>query len=80
MTKIWGKAFWGTPHEEGPQDGERHLPTGARVSFFLPMTTLALLSVTMGLLAQPLFSLALRAAEQLLNPGGYILAVLGGGG
>ena len=39
---------------------------------------LALVTVLMGLAAEPFFALATRAAEQLLDPSEYIHAVFGG--
>jgi multicomponent Na+:H+ antiporter subunit D len=41
------------------------------------MIALALLTVAIGLLAQPVFELSLQAAQQLLDPRLYIHAVLG---
>jgi multicomponent Na+:H+ antiporter subunit D len=83
MTKIWGKAFWGEP----PAAGGGHAATTAarlplldRLSLYLPMTALALLTVAIGLLAQPVFEISLQAAQQLLDPRIYIHAVLGGEG
>lgn len=75
MTKIWGKAFWQEPADPV---GETEPPSGAsRLALYLPMIFLASLTVALGLTAEPLFALSLRAAEQLLNPAGYIAAVLG---
>ncbi|MRR06567.1 MAG: Na+/H+ antiporter subunit D [Deltaproteobacteria bacterium] len=75
MTKIWGKAFWGeTPVVDAR---EIQLSSFTRLSLYLPMIILALLTVGIGLLAEPLYAMSLRAAEQLLNPAGYIDAVLG---
>lgn len=85
MIKIWSKAFWG----QGPQDPATpehavplwaQLPLSWRWSLYLPMTALALLTVAIGVGAQPVFEFSLQAAEQLLNPHHYIEAVLGGGG
>jgi multicomponent Na+:H+ antiporter subunit D len=42
-----------------------------------PVIGLALLTVVLGIGAEPVFTLASRAAEQLLNPDGYIVRVLG---
>jgi multicomponent Na+:H+ antiporter subunit D len=39
---------------------------------------LGLLTLTIGLMPEPFFDLATKAAEQLLNPADYIQAVLGG--
>jgi multicomponent Na+:H+ antiporter subunit D len=81
MTKIWGKAFWGGPPEAAGGNAtteEVRLPLATRLSLYLPMTALALLTVTIGLLAQPVFEISLQAAQQLLDPDIYIHAVLGG--
>jgi multicomponent Na+:H+ antiporter subunit D len=75
MTKIWGKAFWGEPPAADAR--EMQLSSFSRLSLYLPMIILALLTVGIGLLAEPLYAMSLRAAEQLLNPAGYIDAVLG---
>jgi multicomponent Na+:H+ antiporter subunit D len=83
MTKIWGKAFWGGPPEAAGGNAtteEVRLPLATRLSLYLPMTALALLTVTIGLLAQPVFEISLQAAQQLLDPRIYIHAVLGGEG
>jgi multicomponent Na+:H+ antiporter subunit D len=55
--------------------------TSPNISFglLLPLAWLAALTVVMGLLAEPFFALVSQAAEQLLNPSGYINAVLEGG-
>jgi len=75
MTKIWGKAFWQEPADPV---GETEPPSGAsRLALYLPMIFLASLTLALGLTAEPLFALSLRAAEQLLHPAGYCAAVLG---
>jgi multicomponent Na+:H+ antiporter subunit D len=73
MTKIWGEVFW------------KPAPPMAKPGFFEkpglaigPIVMLALLTVSIGLIAQPLLTLASAAAEQLLNPAAYIRIVLGG--
>ena len=43
-----------------------------------PVIVLAVITVGIGLLGEPLYQLAEVAANQLLNPQGYIDAVLGG--
>ncbi|RQW83200.1 MAG: Na+/H+ antiporter subunit D, partial [Geobacter sp.] len=75
MTKIWGKAFWGESPEADV--GESELSALSRLSLYLPMIILALVTVGIGCLAEPLYAMSLQAAEQLLNPAGYIDAVLG---
>lgn len=71
MTKIFFYVFWG---EEKP------LPEQAKtapVKKLLPCCFLmVLLSVGMGLAAQPMVEMALRAANQLMNPEIYIQAVM----
>jgi len=49
-----------------------------KIALYLPMILLGLLTLTIGLMSQPFFELASRAAEQLLNPTAYIRAVLEG--
>jgi multicomponent Na+:H+ antiporter subunit D len=76
MTKIWAEAFWKVaPCEEPP------LPRGwgndARWAMYGPTAVLAGLCLLLGILAEPLLSLCLDAARQLLEPDLYIDAVLG---
>ena len=80
MAKIWAAAFWGkTPgsntHQFEPNDNAAVV---SKVALYLPMVVLALLTLAIGFLTEPVFDLATRAAEQLLNPTGYVQAVLGG--
>jgi multicomponent Na+:H+ antiporter subunit D len=81
MTKIWAEAFWkksGAPDGvDAPGLGSR--PRGLSCELLAPTLLLAALSVIIGLLAEPFFDVATRAAEQLLNREEYIRAVLGGG-
>lgn len=79
MTKIWAEAFW----KEAPETFEpREAPaiSESRASglfLLLPIVSLALTTVLIGLAAEPFYLLASRAAEQLMNPAEYIQAVLG---
>lgn len=72
MTKIWNEAFWKGPVVED-LDNERATPK----SLWMPAALLAAVTVCIGLGAGPLFAFSEAAAEQLLNPSGYIEAVLG---
>jgi multicomponent Na+:H+ antiporter subunit D len=72
MTKIWAEAFW-KPAADPPASGTR-----SPRALLLPITTLATLTVLIGLAAGPLFALSIQTAEQLLNPREYIQAVLRG--
>jgi multicomponent Na+:H+ antiporter subunit D len=76
MIKLWNETFW----KELPENID--LPTSAvnqaRLKIlFAPIVVLAFITILIGLGASPIFDLALRAGEQLLNPSIYIRAVLG---
>ena len=80
MAKIWAAAFWGEQPQLATHDSEvsfLHLNAVQKISLYLPMIILGLLTLTIGLIPAPFLDLASRAAEQLLNPAEYIHAVLG---
>ncbi len=84
MIKIWNEAFWkaqpetgGKPPGKDPAEDENGWVGGIGWGTLGPITLLALITVCIGLAAQPVFDLAVLAAEQLLNPEIYIRAVLG---
>ena len=74
MTKIWAAAFW-APAPPGAPAGA----LAARQRWLLggPAVALGLLTVLMGVAAGPAITLAQQAAAQLLDPQGYVTAVLG---
>jgi multicomponent Na+:H+ antiporter subunit D len=81
MAKIWAAAFWGTPPQTTAATQESAyltLNASQKIALYLPMIVLGTLTLIIGLMSQPFFELATRAAEQLMNPAGYIQAVLGG--
>ena len=81
MVKIWAAAFWGAQPQAAPPVGVAarfELTPFRKTALYLPMIMLGLLTLTIGLMSQPFFELATRAAEQLLNPAAYIRAVLEG--
>ena len=81
MAKIWAAAFWGdTPHTaaNSAEQSWKTCSLAQKTALYLPMILLGALTLTIGLMSQPFFELATQAAEQLLNPTGYIDAVLGG--
>jgi multicomponent Na+:H+ antiporter subunit D len=80
MLKIWNEAFW-KPLPLAA-DGDEDPPIrGSQKGMSLilsPIIVLALLTVVLGLGAEPFFRLSLTAAEQLMDRSLYIQAVLGG--
>jgi multicomponent Na+:H+ antiporter subunit D len=80
MIKIWVEAFWKPAPEVGPREGSRSTETltPRRLLLLLgPITVLAGLTVAIGLQPQLLFTVAERAAAQLLDSSAYTQAVLG---
>jgi multicomponent Na+:H+ antiporter subunit D len=73
MTKIWTEAFW-KPAPEGIGQDALGAP---RAAMIVPALALAAVTLILGVGAEPFFALSLRAAEQLLDPAGYISVVLG---
>lgn len=81
MTKIWAEAFWKeAPSDDVSREAPSEMHPRERRLLLLPVASLALLTVCIGLGAEAVFLLATRAAEQLLDRGAYIHAVLGGVG
>jgi multicomponent Na+:H+ antiporter subunit D len=79
VTKIWAEAFWKpTPQDAGAATGPQGLAARQQRTLLLPIGVLAALTVTIGLGAEAVFTVATRAAEQLLHREEYIQAVLGG--
>ncbi|MGF1452217.1 MAG: Na+/H+ antiporter subunit D [Opitutales bacterium] len=91
MTKIWNEAFWkDQPADpdgkdtlpepcDSPAAAANVVETAGRSNLQLMVWPVALLSVTtlyLSLFGQQVFTLAERASEQILNPDGYIEAVL----
>jgi multicomponent Na+:H+ antiporter subunit D len=74
MTKIWAEAFW-KPTPEG-STGVGLTRAGWRQTLG-PVAALALVTVAIGAFAEPVLALAMRAAEQLLDPAEYVRAVFG---
>jgi multicomponent Na+:H+ antiporter subunit D len=69
MTKIWAAAFWGTPKDTSGQSKQGMVAATAVV---------VTLSLGVALFAQPIAELSARAAGELVDPAGYVAAVLGG--
>lgn len=78
MIKIWAEAFWKAVPEGVSTDrltGKQ--PDSGLVWMYLPIVLLAVCTLLIGLYGQPVYELAEASAAQLMNPSGYIEAVLG---
>lgn len=77
MVKSWSETFW---KERAAAEDHATLPLSSLHTFQLygSAVALALVSLVMGLAAEPVFRVSLAAAGQLLDPAGYTAAVLGG--
>ncbi|MBE0409375.1 MAG: Na+/H+ antiporter subunit D [Anaerolineales bacterium] len=81
MMKIWNEAFWKplpvstTQLNNNKSNGYGYRKMGLML---FPIVILSLFIVIIGIAADPVYSLALQAAEQLLHTSDYIQAVLGG--
>lgn len=73
MTKLWTEAFW-------KPEAANDMPLAPVVwrALVAPIAGLALLTVAVGLAAEPVMQISLRAADELLDPSAYVQAVLGG--
>jgi multicomponent Na+:H+ antiporter subunit D len=69
MARLWSDAFW------KPATRADAMPAGRSLLVTIAGLSLITLGMTVG--ADPLFALATRAAEQLLEPAAYVRAVLG---
>jgi multicomponent Na+:H+ antiporter subunit D len=73
MTKIWNEAFW----KPLPTDRTLAPSTPSTAALVVPIALLASVTLAIGLYAEPLAVLAERSAAELLDPAGYVTAVLG---
>jgi multicomponent Na+:H+ antiporter subunit D len=74
MIKIWNEAFWKPAPDDAP--ATEPVPAGRLALRIVPIAGLAAITVLIGLFPEPLFALADRAADQLLDPSGYVRLVL----
>jgi len=85
MTKIWAEAFLkplADPIAGSLAANGGGVPAGPRSRagagpLLVPVAALAAVTVAVGVAAGPLYALATRTAEQLLDPSAYVRAVLG---
>ncbi len=71
MLKIWNEVFW---KDHPDPDWQFNKSTATRR--LVPVSFLAFFIILLGLAGGPLFDICLRAGEQLIEPSGYIQAVL----
>ncbi len=79
MTKIWIQAFWKPLPADGAPAGPAPLSGFERVALYTPIIVMCAVTVTIGIWVEPFFVFAERAAQELIEPAGYVAAVLGGG-
>jgi len=78
MIKIWTEVFWKEEPARGSGAGEiAFAPAGVSVLLLSPIVIMSGLIIGIGLGGEMVFSLALEAAHQLMQPQGYIQAVRG---
>jgi multicomponent Na+:H+ antiporter subunit D len=75
LTNAWIQIYWKPAADDGAK--LQYLPPHRRHQLLAPTLLLALVSLVLGLLPEPLFRLCHAAAEQVLNPSAYITAILG---
>ncbi len=74
MTKIWNYVFWKAA--PAPLPDLDPMPKGSRLLFMSPMIAFTVITIALGVFAGPVFDYCSAAAGQLMNPQGYIDAVL----
>jgi multicomponent Na+:H+ antiporter subunit D len=74
MARVWEEAFWKPAPHRAP--GPAHQPRvgGAMLA---PVAFLVILTIGLSVAAGPVYGVATRAAQELLDAGGYVRAVLG---
>ncbi len=78
MIKIWNEAFWkAAPERSQAAMAAWRANRRARLLMLAPIASLAAVTLTIGLFAEPFVDYAMRAAAQLLDKSVYIDAVFG---
>jgi multicomponent Na+:H+ antiporter subunit D len=78
MARVWEEAFW-KPAPAGDHPVGRSETPRLGVAILAPVAFLVALTIGLTVAADPAYRVATRAAEQLLDPSGYVRAVLGEG-
>jgi multicomponent Na+:H+ antiporter subunit D len=78
MTKIWSNVFWSAPEEApvGLEPPARRYRLGAPIGMIASTAVLALASIGVSIFAGALYDVSERASIELLEPSGYVSAVL----
>jgi len=72
MMKIWNEVFW------KPRPARSAVPQKKLSPLMtFPIAALAAITLTMGFFAAPFYAVADRVASELMDPRGYVAAVLG---
>lgn len=74
VARIWIEVFW----KPAPVVPDLRLVRPMTAFLVLPIGVLSVLTLAIGVAAEPVFALSMRAAEQLLDPTEYLRVVLGG--
>jgi len=77
MLKIWGYAFWSPSAKAIERTPQNMSNTSSLRPAYVGATLLVLVALFLGFGAQPVYDIAFRAGNQLVNPDEYISAVLG---
>ena len=79
MTKIWNEAFWKAAPDTsgGTRRRQWQASPATRAAMLLPIGALAMITLTIGIAAEPFVEFSIRAANQVLDPHAYVQAVLG---
>ncbi|PMR76661.1 Na+/H+ antiporter subunit D [Billgrantia endophytica] len=87
MVKIWNEVFWKSlpkdnlvPVEETVVGDDSRMVPPSLWLMYLPVGVLALFALLIGIFAEPLMVIMNQVGDQLMNPQGYIEAVLGSDG
>ncbi|MFP4203622.1 MAG: proton-conducting transporter membrane subunit [Opitutales bacterium] len=75
MTKIWAEVFWKAQPENTAAE-ELNAPAGHIGWMIAPVAVLAVTTVLIGVFGEPMFTFTELAADQLMDPSGYISVVL----